>query len=267
MSGRYADGLHIDYAAMIDVLEMPEGASPPTRTLAEIGQSLAAFYGPRPKWHFEVANQVIQYASEVASQVECAGSELPFDFHILFNLARRLQSSGPVSARRSPEVRDSLTPYAVLFVHCLRLLEVLPLHGADRIEWHIDEDVELEWESAWGKVKYAEGETLVERTRDLARERLITFSKHVKGETYLLFLTYAYYLQLERGEGNDILLPIHTVADQICCTHQTASNLIGKAIREEFLTCVDPSYRPGKAKRFRFDLRHPHLKEKKRVRP
>jgi len=261
MQERYADGLHIDSDAIDAITKTPKGASPHTQAIAGVGRSLERVYGPLPPWYAELTTEVVEYASEVASRVYDGGGDTVLDIHLLFNLARRLQSRFDGHLRRSRKLRDILTPYAVVFTHCLRILEVVPLFGGDRIDWHDDEEVELFWRQTWEKVEYAEGETLLQRTAELAEQCPLEFEAPVRGDAYKLFLAFAYHLQVEQGEDTDILLPEHLVGEYLARSHTTVNNLISTAIEDGYLQCVDPSYRRGKAKRYRFNLRHNNIKK------
>lgn len=109
----------------------------------------------------------------------------------------------------------------------------------------------------WSKVLYAAGEGPLEIAVRRAAAMPIIPQPSI-GRTYARLLSVAYHLQEVQGTA-PILLPVHRLEAVLGVSARQVCNLINAALRLGHLEMVDPSYRPGHARRLRCHVRPTRL--------
>lgn len=111
--------------------------------------------------------------------------------------------------------------------------------------------------AVWPKIVYADGEGPLELAIRRAAAMPVIPQPSI-GTTYARLMAIAFHLQDAQGV-HPILLPVHRIGAILRVSGAQVARLIQVAIRLGHLTVVDPSYRPGRVRRFRCDLRPTRL--------
>ncbi|MBC8065829.1 MAG: hypothetical protein H7Y17_13435 [Chlorobia bacterium] len=168
----------------------------------------------------------------------------------LFQLARKFQKHLDADERKG--MGYVLTPLALYFVELISDNYILP---AGEVDWSDKDHVEIMFEAAWTKVRYAEGDELIDNA--LAKAKLDEVARLPRSLSIVVSM--GYYLQSE-GNGKSFFLPVNDkVADKLRVTKPYLGNLILAAIGRDYFKEIGPHIPNKRARTFKFNKTHADL--------
>lgn len=168
----------------------------------------------------------------------------------LFQLARRLQANLSVDERKGGGA--FYAPFALFFIEEVSRRYELPMCDTD---WTDQESVEIVFEACWLKVRFAEGEELVEECVKKAQREPCTRMVGLRGWV----ASTCYYLQ-EGGTGKSFFLAVNdSTAKHFRTSKVNFADCMRALEGRGFIKVLQPHIANRKARLFRFDTSHPDL--------
>jgi hypothetical protein len=168
----------------------------------------------------------------------------------LFQAARRIQSY-----LKPEDIPCGGAFYAPLGLYFIEQVSSRRALSDSDVDWNDRESVEFAFESAWVKVRFAEGQDLIHHCLEMAKRSPCTMLTGMRGRV----ISVCYYLQ-KLGDGKTFFLPLNDEVSEILGTSRvTLGNCLKALEGSRLISLVRPHVAKVKARTFRMDTSHPDI--------